>query len=181
MKITLKFSFLIILLFSANSFGQQIDTAPRGCVTEEGKQLNFLVGKWKVKSKTRVAGGGGEWEEIIGSSEINFVFDQCLLTEHLSIKREGRPLGVFALYSYNNNSNMYQWTFAHSEHGMLSLYEGPLNKDKFTFRYSIDIRGRKRLFKRELSRLSKGFKMVASRSNDDGKIWRVDSYLTYYR
>ena len=150
-------------------------------MTEEGKQLNFLVGDWKVISNARVAGGENKWEKGNGSSKIKFLFDQCLLVEKLSIKREGRPLDIFATYSYNNISKNYQWSYAHSEHGMLSLYEGPLENEKFTFRYAFEIGGGIRMFKRELTRLPEGFKMEASRSNDNGKNWRKDSVLIYSR
>jgi len=181
MKMRMIISIAIIIFVLTSAYGQQNDAEARGCVTDEGKELSFLVGDWKVKNQTRVAGGDEKWDEHNGSSKIKFIFDQCLLAEKLTIKREGRPLTVFVLYSYNNISKNYQWAFAHSEHGMLSLYEGLLEKDKFDFRYSFEIGDRIRLFKRELTRSSNGFELVASRSNNNGETWRVDSRLTYYR
>lgn len=181
MKKRLVFFVAVILISVGNLYSQQPDSQARGCVTKEGNQLSFLIGNWKVKSKTRVRGADNGWEEYIGSSKIKFIFDQCLASEKLLIKREGRPLSVVALYSYNNFSKKYQWIFAHSEHGVLSLYEGPLEKKKFSFRYSLEIGDRKILFKRELTRLTSGFEMVAWRSTDGGKNWRAESYLTYYR
>ena len=171
----------IVLIFSVNILGQQPDQKARGCVTDEGKQLNFLVGDWNVDSEYRLRGGTNEWERTRGTSKIKFVFDQCLLSEKLNVTREGRPLTVVAFYSYNNFSKIYQWAFAHSEHGLLSLYEGPLEENRFVFKYSAKFGDRTILFKRILTKSPKGFELVAKRSNDYGKNWGVSWRLSYYR
>ncbi|NNE97915.1 MAG: DUF1579 family protein, partial [Pyrinomonadaceae bacterium] len=173
MKKLLVFPFAVILILSLNLYSQNPDNSARGCVTEEGKQLNFLIGSWKVKGKNRLR-GSDKWEEYVGSSKIKFVYDQCLAAEKLLIKREGRPLTITALYSYNNIAKKYQWVFAHSEHGLLSMYEGPLENNKFAFSYAFEIGERRIMFKRELTRLTSGFEMVASRSTDGGTTWRIE-------
>ncbi|MEZ5427415.1 MAG: DUF1579 family protein [Pyrinomonadaceae bacterium] len=179
MRKAFSLAFLALFLFPLVSFSQEKDDL--GCASEEGKKLSFLTGKWRVKSKFRTGSEPDKWEETTGTSEIKFLFEDCLAQEKLEIKRGGRPLTVIALYSYNNFSDMYQWTFAHSEHGLLTFYEGPLEGDRFTFRSETKAGGRKISFERLLTKTAKGFDLTAQRSSDGGKTWRVDWYLSYTR
>ena len=174
---------VLVIMVTAFSFtsvlSQQPGTDEPGCASNEGKQMDFLVGEWNVKSKFRV--GPDKWEETVGTSRIKYLFDECLLFEKLNVKRGGRPLTVIATYSYNNISRNYQWSFAHSEHGLLAFFEGPMGNDGFTFRNTLELRGRKILFERLLTKTSQGFELVAKRSFDNGATWRDDWYLSYSR
>ena len=170
-----------IMCLSITAISQQAGQDPLGCDTKEGRQLSFLVGKWNVRSKARIGGQADKWEESEGTSRIKFLFENCLLQEKLEVKRDGRPLTIAALYSYNNFTNNYQWVFAHSEHGLLAFYEGPQKDGVFTFKQSIAVRGRIVMFERILKRTKTGFSLNAKRSFDGGKTWRFDWYLTYYR
>jgi len=173
---------LVTILFTLCLFLQSVAQTPPtdelGCASKEGEKLSFLVGNWKVKSKCR---RGKTWEETTGTANFKFLFDDCLLPEKLSVKRDGKPLTVLAMYPYNNFTKSYQWMFAHSEHGLMSLFEGGLKEDKFTLENSLDLGGRRILFRRLLSKKEKGFELIAKRSFDQGKTWRVDWYLDYYR
>ena len=178
-KIVLALAVTVLSLIPV--FSQQSGTDEPGCASNEGKQMDFLVGEWNVKSKFRVGSRPDKWEETLGTSRIKYLFDQCLLFEKLNVKRGGRPLTVIATYSYNNISRNYQWSFAHSEHGLLSFFEGPLADDGFTFRNTLELGGRKILFKRLLTKTKEGFELVAKRSFDNGTTWRDDWYLSYTR
>jgi hypothetical protein len=173
----------ILQLSLINTLAQQANQKQDelGCATEEGKKLSFLLGNWKVKSKFRVGNNPDKWEETVGTAKINFLFDNCLVQEKLDIKRDGRPLTVISMYSYNNFTNNYQWIFAHSEHGLLTLFEGELNNGKFILKNSLEIQGRTILFERHLVETKNGFDLTARRSFDNGKTWRTDWYLEYYR
>jgi hypothetical protein len=169
------------LIISSGTYGQTPNRDEVGCATKEGQELSFLVGDWKVRSKFRTGSNPDKWEETNGTSSFKFLFDKCLLREKLSIRRGDRPLTVLAMYSYNNISRNYQWMFAHSEHGVLSLFEGPLTGNKFTLKNSLEVGGRKFLFERRLTKTRNGFELIAKRSFDNGKTWRNDWFLNYYR
>lgn len=171
----------ILQIFLINAFAQEAEKPQDeiGCATTEGSKLSFLIGDWKVKSKFRT--GNDKWEETTGTSKIIFLFNKCLVQEKLDIKRDGRPLSVIAMYSYNNFTNNYQWIFAHSEHGLLTLFEGGLNDDKFILKNALDVRGRTIRFERHLTKTKAGFTLTAKRSFDKGKTCRDDWYLDYYR
>lgn len=173
----------IILIGSISIFGQQSNQKKDelGCSTKEGQKLNFLIGNWKVKSKFRKGSNPDKWEETDGKSKIKYLFNECLAQEKLDVKRDGRPLTLITMYSYNNFTQKYQWMFAHSEHGLLSLFEGKLKDDKFNLKNSLELGTRKILFERHLSKTKKGFQLIAKRSFDNGKTWRVDWYLDYYK
>ena len=170
---------LIVFLAAVPVAAQGTEKDPLGCSTPEGKAFSFVVGDWKVKSKFRVGSNPDNWEETQGTSKIEYTFEGCLAREDLRIKRNGRPLNVVSMFSYSNISRKYQWMYAHSEHGVLSLFEGDKNGKIFNFKDSVEVRGRTFLFERRMKKTDSGFVLVARRSFDQGKTWRDDWYLEY--
>lgn len=180
MRKTLFTGIFTLLLLAAGAAGQETRDEP-GCASDAGRKLDFLIGDWQVTSKYRVGSDPDRWEKTDGRASLEHVFGGCLVRERLETERGGRPLTVIALYSYNNISDKYQWLFAHSEHGVLSLFEGGLEKGVFTLKNSLEVRGRVMLFERVLRETKNGFEMIARRSFDGGKTWRDDWFLSYRR
>lgn len=176
-------SLFILQTFLITTLAQNTDQPKDelGCATEQAKQLKFLQGKWNVINRFRTSGQDNKWEETKAKSEIKFLFKDCLWLEELEGTREGRPHEVIGMYSYNNINDKLQWVGGHSEHGVLSLYEGNFEGDDLNMFSSLEIRGRKILFRRQITKTAKGFEVRSQRSVDDGKTWDTSWHLTYTR
>ena len=176
-------SLFILQILILNSFAQET-VQPKdelGCATEESKRLKFLEGKWNVVNRFRINGRENIWEETKAKSKIKFLFKDCLWQEELKGKREGRPHKVISLYSYNNMSKKLQWVGGHSEHGVLTLYEGNFDEGELKLESSLEIRGRTIFFRRLITKTASGFEVRSQRSVDEGKTWDTGWHLTYTR
>lgn len=170
---------LMLVLSAAQALPTPAQDKP-GCATVQSKKLGFLVGRWNVKSRFRISRREDKWEQTTAFSVIDDQFRDCLYREILTGERNNRPLKFIGLYSYSNVSNRMQWVGGHSEHGILTMYEGRFVDGSLILENETEIGGRKFYFRRVVTRTNKGFKVRSERSTD-GKAWDAGWFLEYER
>ena len=171
---------LITLLLSTNFAGQSPAVDEPGCATEQSKSLNFLVGTWKVRSNFRVSRSENKWETTEAVSRISHLFENCIYQEILTGKRDDRPHQFTGLFSYNNLSNKLQWAGGHSEHGVLTLYEGNFVDDELVLESQLFLRSNLVYFRIVFTKTETGFNVRSERSRDK-KLWDAGWYRSYTR
>lgn len=169
----------LLSVFAQTAEGPPADEP--GCATERAEKLKFLEGEWDVVNRFRLSGRDNKWEKTEARAVIRPLFANCLWFEELRGTRAGRPHRVIGLYSYNNITDKLQWTGAHSEHGVLTLYEGDFEGGELKLESALEIRGRKFLFRRLITKTPQGFEVRSQRSLDGGKSWDTSWHLTYSR
>ncbi|HUF04628.1 MAG TPA: DUF1579 family protein [Aridibacter sp.] len=151
-----------------------------GCETDLSKQMSFLGGSWKVESRFRISRDPDKWETTVGRSVIQDVFPGCVWKEEFSGARDGKPLKVIGLFGFSNITGNLQHTWSHSQHGILTFYEGRLLGDEVVFNSQLTVRGTVFLFRKVIKRGSGGFEVRTERSSTDGgKTWDAGWFLTY--
>ncbi|REJ75215.1 MAG: DUF1579 domain-containing protein [Acidobacteria bacterium] len=152
-----------------------------GCQTERSKMLGFLSGTWTVQSDFRMSRNPEVWESTEGTSVIEPVFPGCLWKETLSGTREGKPITVAGLFGYSNISDKFQHTWAHSNHGVLTFYEGVFEEESLVFSAELIVGERKILFRKVIQRTAEGFDARTERSVDGGESWDTGWKVSYRR
>ena len=94
--------------------------------------LDFLVGKWKVNTDSRLS-AQGPWEKSEATATIYKTLNTALIEEEFTGTRTGKPFLIKTLFGINNANNKFQRVFADSEHGVLIEFEGEKNKDSLYF------------------------------------------------
>ena len=94
--------------------------------------LDFLVGKWKVDTDSRLS-AQGPWEISGGTATIHKTLNSTLIEEEFTGTRTGKPFLIKTIFGINNANNKFQRVFADSEHGVLVDFEGIKNEQSFVF------------------------------------------------
>ena len=175
----------LLMLFATSGLivAQQANVEHEGgCASSEAQALNFLKGDWSVKSKFRLSREPERWEETTGRSKISYLFDNCLLQEQFETTRQGHPFTATAMYAYNRNTKKYESVGADSEHGVLTLYSGPMSGNELVLETKVEISGQSILLRRVWTKdPTGGFEVRSQRSSDGGKTWDTAWYLVYSR
>jgi hypothetical protein len=96
------------------------------------RDLDFLVGQWKVEVDARLS-AQGPWEKSEGKAVITLTLDSALIEEEFKGTREGKPFNSKTLLAANNQTNRYQQVFIDGPHGTLIDFEGVMENNKFIF------------------------------------------------
>jgi len=149
------------------------------CESEQAKKLSFLEGEWLVESRFRSGGEPERWETSRAHSKIEAVFPGCLWREEFTGSRGGRELKVTGLFAFSNISNRLQHVWAHSQHGLLTFYEGVAEGGSIEFESGFSLRGTRVLVRKVFTRKDSGFEVRTERSLDEGRTWDVNWILVY--
>ena len=172
--------FAAAAIFAASlAVGAQTTKLETGCSTDESRRLAFLEGDWKVESRFRISSRPEKWETTEAVSNISPVFPGCLWEEAFEGIREGEAIRIVSLYGFSNVSNRFQHTWAHSQHGMLTNYEGRFENGVLTFETTISILILELRLRKVIRRNRSGFEVRSARSTDNGKTWDETWVLTY--
>lgn len=150
-----------------------------GCETDDAKQMSFLAGSWKVESRFRISRNPERWETTAAKSVIDDVFPGCVWQEEFSGTRDGKPLKVIGLFGFSNITGNLQHTWSHSQHGILTFYEGRLVGDEIVFSSQLSVGGSVFLVRKVIKKVSGGFEVRTERSTDEGKTWDAGWFLSY--
>jgi len=141
--------------------------------------LRFLEGEWKVESRFRLSRDPERWETSVGHSRIEALFPGCLWREAFTGSRGGMELKVTGLFAFSNISNRPQHVWAHSQHGLLTFYEGEVDGASINFESGLDLRGTRVLVRKVFTRNDAGFEVRTERSADGRRTWDVNWVLVY--
>jgi hypothetical protein len=143
--------------------------------------FQFMRGEWTVEAETRL--GNGVWERSEARSVIRPLFDgDCVLVEHYTGTRDGRPFTARASIGFNNVNNVLQFEWIDSEHGMLTLFEGGLDGDTIVLDYRMILRGNPVTLRQVFFDIeADSFRHEDRRSNDAGVSWDVSGRARYTR
>jgi hypothetical protein len=168
------------LVLSALSLFQAPAAASPPCRVGAMEDVAFYPGKWRVTVVARLS-ARGPWEKTDGSSVIVPDLMGCAFIEHLDTTREGKPLQLLSILTYDHNAARWQYTVTDSEHGRVQTYEGRRDGDAFVLLVSLEIPGGKVLLRRTLRKESdEAFTWESARSAD-GKAWDVTTRFDYRR
>ena len=161
--------------------GSKSHAASPACADTTQRLLAPFVGHWTVRVAYRR--GEAAWDSSTGEAHIRSEMDGCLLREDLHGARFGAPYHYLALWgAHGMPPRPIQRTFAHSQHGILSLSEGNWNARADTLiledsAYVRDTWVRQRVV---LSRPGPaGFTREGWRSEDHGQTWIVTERARY--
>ena len=137
---------------------------------------------WSANGRSKVtsvrAAGTTNGKPTEATSVIRQRFKDCVYEELLTGTRNERPHQLLGLYSYNNLSDKLQWVGGHSEHGVLTLYEGDFVDDELILEYSMMLRSRLIYFRIVITKTRDGFDLRSERSSDK-KLWDAGWYRSY--
>ncbi|MDH3492325.1 MAG: hypothetical protein OEM82_02155 [Acidobacteriota bacterium] len=171
----------IVLAALATSFlAQSPQEDALGCATDKSRTLGFLVGEWNVRSNFRINKAQSKWEKSEAVSKITHLFEDCVYQEILTGTRNGRPYQFTGLFSYNNMSDKLQWVGGHSEHGVLTLYEGDFVDGELILENQLMLRSNLVYFRIVITKTKDGFDVRSERSADK-KLWDAGWYMSYTR
>ena len=106
----------------------------------------------------------------------------CAFVEHLDTTRDGRPLQLLSMLTYDHNGGRWQYTVTDSEHGRMQTYEGRRDADTFVLLSNLEMSGGRVLLRRTLKQESAdAFTWESARSPDEGKTWDVTTRFEYRR
>ncbi len=149
------------------------------CRSPQAMQLAFLEGEWRVESRFRLGGDPVEWETSTAESSIRALFPGCVWREEFRGVRGGEKLEMTGLFGYSNISDRLQHVWSHSQHGLLTYYEGELSEGSVSFVSEFEFRGTRVIVRKVITRLTSGFDMRTERSLDGGKNWEPNWFLKY--
>ena len=145
------------------------------------EDVAFYRGKWRVTVNARLS-ARGPWEKTDATSTIVADLMGCAFIEHLDTTREGHPLQLLSILTYDHNGGRWQYTVTDSEHGRMQTYEGRRDADAFVLLVNLDVPGGKVLLRRTLKKESDdAFTWESARSPDEGKTWDVTTRFEYRR
>ena len=77
---------------------------------------------------------------------------------------------------------VYEYVGADSEHGVLSLYTGPMTGNDLVLETKVEISGQSILLRRIWTKNpAGGFEVRTQRSSDGGQTWDTTQHLAYSR
>jgi hypothetical protein len=112
--------------------------------------------------------------------------DGCLLREEYTGGRFGQPYQVLSLWGVHgmDSGASIQRVTGHSQHGLLTLYEGATmaEGDSLVLAHSQTIRGTPVLFQHIFAPFgADSMRFTSRRSIDEGATWRVTWFADYRR
>jgi len=144
-------------------------------------EVAFYAGTWQVTVAARMS-ERGRWEKTDAASTIVADLKGCAFVEHLETTRQGQPLQLLAILTYDHNGDRWQYAVTDTEHGRMQTYEGRRTGDAFILRGTLEVPGGKVLLRRTLRRQSAdAFTWESARSPDQGKTWDVTTRFEYRR
>jgi Protein of unknown function (DUF1579) len=154
---------------------------PPPCRVGAFDEFGFYPGAWRVTVVARLS-PRAPWEKTEGRSTIAPELAGCAFIERLDTTREGKPLQLLSLLTYDRTARRWQYTVTDSEHGRVQTYEGSRDGDAIVLRAILDLPGGKVFLRRRL-RIESGdsFTWESARSTDAGKTWDVTTRFEYRR
>jgi len=144
-------------------------------------EFAFYPGKWQVTVVAR-ASQRGQWQKNDGTVTIVPELMGCAFVERLESTRDGRPLQLLSILTYDHGARKWQYSVADSEHGRMTVYEGRREGDVFMLFANLDIPGGRALLRRTLRIESNDvFTWESARSVDKGKSWDITTRFEYRR
>jgi len=145
------------------------------------EDVAFCRGTWRVTVTARLS-AQGPWEKTEATSTIVADLMGCAFIEHLDTTRDGRPLQLLSMLTYDHNGGRWQYTVTDSEHGRVQTYEGRRDVDTFVLLSNLEMPGGRVLLRRTLKQESAdAFTWESARSPDEGKTWDVTTRFEYRR
>ena len=151
------------------------------CSGTVAAQFGGYLGRWRVESQFR--GANGQWEGSTAVATMTAELSGCLLREEYSGSRFGEPYAYVALWGANGLApTEYQRTFAHSQHGLLTLRQGRFVGDTLVLRSTTRVRGTDVMEEDRITRpTSSTFVLTNRRSTDGGASWTMTRRSEYFR
>lgn len=136
--------------------------------------MDFWVGEWSCKGKSRNAPGKDEWTATTAKNSIKREFKGRVIQENFSMAGfEGKSWTV-----WNPNRKIFQQTWVDDSGSYIAL-EGGLDGDKVVLNQLL---GPMAPFKMRMvfqNFTSNGFQWLWQRSTDEGKTWETQWELNY--
>jgi hypothetical protein len=144
-------------------------------------EFAFYPGAWRVTLVARLS-PRGPWEKTAGTSTIAPELMGCAFIERLETTRQGKPLQLMSILTYDHAARQWQYTVTDSEHGRMQTYEGRRQGDAIVLLVDLAIPGGRVLLKRTLRIESADvFTWESARSPDHGRTWDVTTRFEYRR
>ena len=144
------------------------------------EDVAFYPGKWRVTIAARQS-ARGPWEKTEATSTITADLMGCAFVEHLDTTRDGKPLQLLSILTYDHNGGRWQYTVTDSAHGRVQTYEGRRDADAFVLLADLDVPGGRVRLRRTLRKDSdEAFTWESARSAD-GRAWDVTTRFEYRR
>ena len=148
---------------------------------QELSALNTLIGDWKVKAEMRLS-KNGPWETSEARSRIKKVIGETIFEEEFAGTKQGRVLTAKSWLGNDNRTKLYQRIWVDSDHGVLMVQEGKMEKKVLTLSSDIEINAQKVVLKVVYNLVNDNmFTVESARSTDEGKTWDRTGTLTYTR
>jgi len=149
------------------------------CADSVADALAGLRGRWDVRIVSRTASG---WDTTRGTADIQPDLDGCLLREGMLSTRGGAPFRTLSLWGAAGFDGQIQRTFAHSQHGFLSVYAGRRTATGLVLRDSQVVSGQPVLLEHRFEPfVGDSMQFTSRRSTDRGATWTVTWYADYVR
>ncbi|MGD8278264.1 MAG: hypothetical protein PVH00_09575 [Gemmatimonadota bacterium] len=151
------------------------------CEDAVRERLGAFEGRWRVEAVFRA--GESAWDSTTAVATITPELSGCLLREEYRGTRYGEPYAYIALWGANGLEDApYQRTFAHSQHGLLTLRAGDFTGDTLVLRSTTLVRGQAILEEDRITRpTASRFTLINRRSTDDGATWTTTRRAVYVR
>jgi hypothetical protein len=144
-------------------------------------EFAFYPGRWHVTVVAR-ASQRGQWQKNEGTAAITADLMGCAFVERLEATRDGRPLELLSILTYDHGARKWQYTVGDSEHGRMTTYEGRREGDVILLLADLDLPGGRALLRRTLRIESADvFMWESARSVDKGKTWDITTRFEYRR
>jgi hypothetical protein len=145
------------------------------------EDVAFYPGTWRVTVTARLS-AQGPWEKTEATSTIVADLMGCAFVEHLDTTRDGRPLQLLSMLTYDHNGGRWQYTVTDSEHGRVQTYEGRRDVDTFVLPVESRDVGRPGAAAADVEAgIRDAFTWESARSPDEGKTWDVTTRFEYRR
>ena len=172
---------MILPLFTALVAMQVAAPPSPPCRVGAFDEIAFYSGKWRVTVAARLS-ARGPWEKTEGTSTIASDLMGCAFIEHLDTTRQGTPLQLLSILTYDHNGGRWQYSVTDSAHGRVQTYEGRRDGDAFVLLVDLEIPGGRVRLRRTLRKESEdAFTWESARSGDEGKTWDVTTRFEYRR
>lgn len=165
---------LFLIVCVAQSYAQHISK-------EMLKPLEQLVGSWNVEANMRLS-KTGPWEKSNATSIFRKSVGESIFEEEYTGTKEGRVFTFQTWIANDNRTKLYQKVSVDSDHGVLVLYEGTLQKDTLSLQTQLQLTDYLLILRVQYIFISNdSFTVENARSVDGGKSWDMTSQFTYTR